>query len=70
MSDMFKMPDGTYTADVVKQAKAWDEIAMVLAEAMGVQIIGFDPDYVFQGGTRISREAGFRLYNVLKGKEQ
>lgn len=65
----YLMPDGNYTENIAEQAQAWDKIATKLSEALGVRVIGFVPNYVFAGGSTISRQAGLHLYQILEGKE-
>ena len=65
--ESYLMPDGTYTDNINVQAKAWDEIATTIGTALGARVIGFVPNFIFEGGNTLSRYAAVRLYNILKG---
>jgi len=41
--EWFGLPDGTFTQDVKKMAKAWRTFAAPIAKATGMQTSGYDP---------------------------
>lgn len=48
----YNMPDyQTVTEDVDQYAKAWQDIAAPVEQALGLSLTGFDPDFMFTKGS-------------------
>lgn len=44
------MPNGTSTTDVDEYKRAWYSIAKPIEDCLGVQLIGYDPEFIFSQG--------------------
>lgn len=42
-----RLPDGSYTSSDKKYVDAWQALAKPLTDAMGLQLVGWDPDFLF-----------------------
>ena len=46
----FTLPNGGATTDVELYSAAWKSPAKSIEDALGIQLMGFDPDYLFSKG--------------------
>ena len=42
--ELYSLPDGNITSDVIVYVDAWDKLTMPLAEKFNVVILGYDPE--------------------------
>ena len=70
-SNQYALPDKSSTRSTAKYLAAWREFAAPIAEAMGGQIVGFDPGIDIQVGRRLYQFDAFvvqRLNDRFAGK--
>ena len=46
--EFWRMPDGSYTDNVVKQCRAWHKIGKLLKKEFGFTMIGFNPGFALK----------------------
>jgi hypothetical protein len=64
----YRMPDGKWTNDAVKMAKAWKKIYKPIENAFGITCRGFDPNISFADGNftcNMSTNMAIKLSGIL-----